>query len=116
MTSETDDIRKREFRNRPGRDLLVALAIAYVALAIPAVILSQSAALATAAMVCALVPVGLLLAIMKADLIAALGLALIVALAVTFAVRMPGYVRVPLLVAIFAGCYYCTLQAGTVIN
>src|SRR5688572_6062752 len=117
LTSRTDEDGVREFRNRPGRDLLLALVISYLMLAVAALVLSQSmAALGSAALVAALVPVGLLLAMMKVDLNAGLGLVAVLALAAAFLIRMPGYVRVPLLVVIFAGAYYVTLQAGAVLD
>ena len=116
MTSATDGERG-EFRNRPGRDLLVALVLGYLALAIPVLVMTQSAGvLASAGLILVLVPVGVLLAIMKADLTAALALALVVGLATSFFIRMPGFLRVPLLLALFAGLYYCTLVAGTVLD
>jgi hypothetical protein len=117
LTSATDGRERGEFRNRPGRDLLAALALGYLALAIPVLIITQSiGVLLSSGLIVVLVPIGVILAIMKADLNAALALALLVGVATTFFFRLPGFVRIPLLFALFAGLYYCTLVAGTVLD
>ena len=117
MTSETSGGLPKEFRNRPGRDLLIALGIGYI-VAAAALLLAAPAfeTLLAAGLACAMIPLGVMVAIMRADLMAIFGLALIVALVAIFAVRMPGLVRVPLLLAVFGGAYWCAMQSGTLIG
>ena len=116
MTSEASGLPK-EFRNRPGRDLLIALAVGYAAAALPLLMAAPAVeTLLSAALACAMIPMGVMVAIMRADLMALLGLGLLVALVLAFVFRMPGVVRVPLLLAIFGAAYWCALQAGTLVG
>ena len=119
LTSQTNyqPFPTQKWRNRPGRDLLIALLVSYAALAVPVLLVTQDVSgFVTAGLIYGMVPVGLILAIMKADLIAAVGLALVLGVMAVFILRMPGLVRVPVLLAMFAASYYCTLVSGTVLN
>lgn len=116
LTSEASGLPK-EFRNRPGRDLLIALAIGYLAAAMPLLVaVPAPETLLSAALACAMIPLGVMVAIMRADLISVVGLGLLVALVVAFAVRLPGVVRIPLLLVIFGAAYWCAMQAGTLVG
>lgn len=95
----------------------MAIVVSYLALAVPSAILSSSVtAFASAGFVAFMVPIGVLLAVAKPNIFALVAMGLIAATAVIFLVRMPGWARVPLLLIVFAGCYYCTDQAGTAIG
>ncbi len=117
MTSETEQPRRAEFRNRPGRDLLVALAICYLPLAVLG--LMQSAdpmALVNALIAFVVVPLSLLLIIAQTNLYSAAVGGLFVLLVVAFVVRLQWFIRIPLLVAIFVGAYYTVALAGVTLG
>lgn len=117
LTSETEQPRRAEFRNRPGRDLLIALAICYLPLAVLG--LMQSAdpmALVNALIAFVVVPLSLLLIIAQTNLYSAAVGGLFVLLVVAFVVRLQWFIRIPLLVAIFVGAYYTVALAGVTLG
>lgn len=108
------------WRNRPGRDLLIALAILYLAGVAYAFALSfkgdVSGALIAPFVLALTLPMGILHALMIPSWITIPALALPVALIAVLAIRMPGYVRVPLLIVVAGAAIYVTWMMGIVVT
>jgi hypothetical protein len=108
------------WRNRPGRDLLIALAILYVAGVAYAYSLALdgdiSGALFAPFVLALTLPMGILHALMVPSWVTIFALALPVALVAALIVRMPGYVRVPLLIAIAGAAIWVTWMMGIVVT
>ena len=118
MTSAAElQDRRPEWRNRPGRDLLVALGICYFALAAYGVWHSGDISVAaTSILLVMLAPIGFLMSLAQmsgASLIGAIGL---IAGVIAMAVRLHWYVRIPLLVAVFAAIGYSAAMSGMLLS
>ena len=109
-----------KWRNRPGRDLLITLLILYVAGVIYAYSLSLngdiSGALFAPFVLALTLPMGILHALMIPSWITLPALALPAALIAALIIRMPGYVRVPVLIAIAGAAIYVTWMMGIVVT
>jgi hypothetical protein len=119
MTSATGDYRTlNKWRNRPGRDLLIALVILYVAAAIYTFTQSGdvSGSLMAPFLVGLTLPMGFAQALMIPTWTTLVALAIPLALILIIAIRMPGYVRVPLLLLLAAVSFYVTWAMGIVIS
>ena len=119
MTTTTGEVRSlNRWRNRPGRDLLIALAILYVAGFIYAFTLDGdvSGALFAPFVLALTLPMGILHALMIPSWVTIFALALPFALIAALIFRMPGYVRVPLLIAIAGAAIYVTWMMGIVVT
>ena len=107
------------WRNRPGRDLLIALAILYAMFAAYAFYVSQdvTGSLTSPLLLAMTLPMGLAHAVLTINgLLTPVALAVPVALVVVLVVRMPGYLRIPLLVALVLVAVYVTVQMGIVVS
>ena len=107
------------WRNRPGRDLLITLAILYVMSAVYAFYISQdvTGSLTSPLLMAMTLPMGLAHAVLTMNgLLTPLALVLPVALVAALIVRMSGYVRVPLLVGLVLLVVYVTVQMGIVVR
>lgn len=107
------------WRNRPGRDLLLALALLYVGFAAYGFYLSGdvTGSLTSPLLVAMTLPMGLAHAVLTMNgLLTPLALVLPFALIAILIIRMPGFVRVPLLIAISLLAGYVTLQMGIVVS
>lgn len=101
------------WRNRPGRDLLIALLICYAAVVIYTLMLKFSfAVFGNVFLTMMMVPVGLFMTIMQTNLMSFVCILLLVALGLVFVFRMPWFARIPLLVALFAGMVYGAASSG----
>lgn len=121
MTTSAGDFRSlNRWRNRPGRDLLIALAILYVAGVAYAFSLALdgdiSGALFAPFVLALTLPMGILHALMIPGWITLPALALPFVLIALLVVRMPGYVRVPLLIALAGAAIYVTWMMGIVVS
>ena len=107
------------WRNRPGRDLLITLAVLYVMLAAYAFYVSAdvTGSLTAPFLVGMTLPMGLAHAVLTMNgLLTVAGLIIPVALLVVLIVRMPGYVRVPLLVGLVLLAVYVTVEMGIYVS
>jgi len=106
------------WRNRPGRDLLIVLAILYVATAIYAFSASGdiTGSLASPFLVAMTLPMGLAHALMIQTWTTLLALAIPIGLIVVLAVRMPWYARIPLLLVLAGASIYVTWATGIVVS
>lgn len=106
------------WRNRPGRDLIVTLAILYLVLAGSAFYFARDliGSLTSPLLLAMSLPVGLLHSALTFNPMTIVGLLTPVALFVVMVLRMPGYVRIPLLVGLVAVVIYVTMQMGIVVN
>ena len=107
------------WRNRPGRDLLITLAILYVMLAAYTFYVSADAtgSLTAPFLVGMTLPMGLAHAVLTMNgLLTVAALIIPFALLVVLIVRMPGYVRVPLLVGLVLLAVYVTVEMGIYVS
>lgn len=121
MTTSTDEYRSlNRWRNRPGRDLLIALAILYVAGFVYAFSLALdgdvSGALFAPFILALTLPMGILHALMIPSWMTLFAVALPVALVAVLVIRMPGYVRVPALIALAGAAIWVTWMMGIVVS
>ena len=106
------------WRNRPGRDLIFTLAILYLLLGGYAFYLSRDliGSLTSPLLLAMSLPIGLMHSVLTFNPLTIVGLVTPVALFVVLVLRMPGYVRIPLLVGMVVVVIYVTLQMGIVVN
>ena len=108
----------QRWRNRPGRDLILAVAILYVSLAAYSFYVTRDlvGSLTSPLLLALSLPIGLMHSVLIFNPMTIVGLVTPVALFVVLVLRMPGYVRIPLLVGMVVVVINVTMQMGIVVN